>query len=220
MCRFLEWKLVATNGRAEGRSLPMGIVTIGPAFQHERLPPEAGMLLPSADTNLVLLSLLEARPERFAGLAAGLFLSDPFLNVDLAIKRLQAAGVTWIAALPSACQHEPDFRRYLREVDLDLERELRVLKVLEETGLSTISTVASAEDAAVVASVATAVLVLPNTAEFADGFPDLAIRLELEEAAHQTDAPAPLRLGLRSPHEERWVGRLDGAVLRPTPFAA
>ena len=179
------------------------------------------MLLPSADTNIALLSVLEAEPERFAGLAVGLFLSDPFLNVDLAIRRLRAAGVGWVAALPSACQHEPDFRQYLREVDLDLERELRVLKAVSDAGISTIATVSSAPDAAAMGSLPTAMLVLPNIGGFIDGFQSLAARLELERIATREarEPTAPLRLGLRRPEEGTEASGLHGVVLRPEPFS-
>ena len=220
MCRFLRWKTRCANVPAGARPLPAGIVSIGPAFHHELLPLEAAMLLPSVDTNLALLSALEAAPERFAGLAVGLFLSDPFLNIELAIRRLRAAGVTWVAALPSACQHEPEFRQYLREVDLDLERELRVLSALFDAGILTIATVSSAADAAAAGALPTAVLVLPSIGGFVDGFPSLAARRDLERivSCEAREPASPLRLGVRRRDEATEADGLHGVVLRPEQF--
>ena len=215
MCGFLRWQIEPVPDL--GPSLPLGIATIRPALRHELMPPEVGILLPCADTNVVVLSALDAAPERFAGLGIGLFLSDPFLNVDLAMRRLAAAGVAWIAALPSACQHENDFRQYLREVDLDLERERRVLAALSGAGFATIATVSSAADAAAAGGLPTAVLVLPGVSAFVKGFPELAVRLDLERAvaARAPEHGRPLRLGLRRPEETAEAGGLDGLVLRP-----
>ena len=220
MCRFLQWEIRAASRPAGARPLPSGIVSIGPELQHELLPPEVGVLLPSTDTNLAQLSALDAAPERFAGLAIGLFLSDPFLNLEPVIRRLRTAGITWVAALPSACQHEPEFRQYLREVDLDFERELRVLRTLSGAGFATIATVSSAADSAAAGDLPTAMLVLPDLSGFVDGYPGLEARRDLERAVagDLPKLPAPLRLGLRLPEEAGETGGLDGVVLRPAPF--
>ena len=214
MCRFLLWDVDAATGACAAQSLPSGVVTIAPAFEHPALPPEVAILLPGRDTNL---TQLEADPRRFVGRAMGLFLSDPFLNVGLTIRQLRSAGVTWVAALPSACQHEADFRQYLREVDLDLGRELRVLRALSEAGFGTIAAVSSAEDAAAAAEhPPDAVLALPDLGSFVDGWPDLAARAELERAASHGLAPGVALLGLRRRGES--ADRLAAAVLRPRPL--
>lgn len=220
MCRFLLWEIEAGHSRVTEPPLPSAIVSIGPAFHHAALPLEVGMLLPSADTNLALLSAADTGPERIAGLAVGLFLSDPFLNVELAIRRLHASGTRWIAALPSACQHEPEFRQYLREVDVDLDRELRVMTAFSDAGISTIATVSSLADAAEAGSVPSALLLLPHVGGFVDGFPRLSARRDLERTVESEArrAGAPLRIGLRQSHETAETAGLDAMVLRPRRF--
>lgn len=218
MCEFLFWDIIAASAGRGAEALPAGIISIAPPFSHPELPPEAAILLPGGDTNLAMLSMVEAAPEQHEGRAVGLFLSDPFLNVELAIRQLHAAGVVWVAAFPSACQHEGVFRQYLAEVDLELARELRVLDALSEAGLATIASVSSAADASVAASGrATALLILPDLGKIVGGYPDLATRTELEHSVRRELAAGvpPVLLGLRKAEEPVEGSIIDGAVLRP-----
>lgn len=213
--RLLLWEIQAEGRSTAARPLPAGFVSIGPAFEHDAMPPEIGILLPRTDTNSAVLSALEADPKRFHGLGVGLFLADPFLNVDLAIRSLWLAGIGWVAAVPSACQHEPEFRQYLREVDLDLDRELRVLAAFSGAGLRTIATASSATDAAAAGRVAAALLALPHVGFFVDGHPRLAARRQLERSVKDQ---ATICLGLRQRNEAKEAGQIDGHVLSPLPF--
>lgn len=226
---LLAWPVILRATPAPGlKSLPPEIVTAGSSFLHEGLPAEVGILLPNTEGNTGLLAAVGAAPGSFARHAVGLFLADPFLNVEGEIPALQGAGIRCIVNLPSVEQQDVDFVHQLEDVGLDLSREIGRLDRFRQAGFQIIAAVAGAEGAAAVCPLdPLALFVVPRVADFAAGFPSSrqrgAAALEVRRAAESAGWSGPV-LGLggqgEADHESLWPEVFDGLVCRPQAITA
>ena len=222
---LLTWQVVRrASPAARSWPLPPAILTAGPPFSHESLPTEIGLLLPNTAGAGGLVAAVAAAPDRLAGRALGLFLADPFLNVPGEVDGLRAAGVAWVANLPSVEQQDVDFAQQLEDVGLDFAREVDRLGQFRRAGFQVIAAVAGVPAATAVRPLAPqAVVVVPRVADFAAGFPSFRRRgaLAREAKAALGDWAGPL-LGLatadEAAHETLWPDVLDGVLCRPQPL--
>ena len=226
MVERMTWRIVLRSGTAApGDGMPPAVVTLAPQFQHESMPGEVGLLLPTNEGPKRLIDALAADPELCGDAILGLFLAGPFLGAGVDGRRLVRAGVRWIANLPSVAQQDEEFARQLTDVGLDLGRELACLAQFRAQGFKAAAVVADAAGAAGAAAIAPeAMIVLPRVADFAAGFPSLRQRgsaaQEVAEAARAARWSG-LILGLadarEAEHETLWPEPLDGVVCRPAP---
>ncbi|WP_340117824.1 hypothetical protein [Pelagibius sp. 7325] len=212
--------------------MPDSIVTAGPPFRHESMPPEVALLLPNsggASGVIAATARTAAGPADGAGRQAlGLFLADPFLNLAAETGELQRAGISCLANLPSVQQHDPDFAQQLEDVGLDFAREVDRLGQLKAAGFQVIAIVAGPGAAAAVAPLdPLAVVVIPRVADFAAGFPSFRQRGVVAQQVAAALAESEWRgnlLGLASAgegaHETLWPDVLDAVLCRPEPLAA
>lgn len=222
---LLTWQIARrASSLARDWPLPSAILTAGPPFSHESLPAEISLLLPNTAGAGGLVAAVAAAPERLIGRALGLFLADPFLNVQGEVAGLRAVGVAWVANLPSVEQQDVDFAQQLEDVGLDFARELDRLGQLHGAGFQVIAVVAGVPAAAAVRPLdPQAVVVVPRIADFAAGFPSFRRRgaLAREVKAALGDWAGPL-LGLatagEAAHETLWPDVLDGVLCRPQPL--
>lgn len=220
----LFWRIVSgVSPGSDQPRLPASVLTIGPAFDHESMPHEAAILLPTnaGPTRLIEQLINDRVAARDAIL--GLFLAHPFLNVKIQAARLSEAGFTWITNLPSVAQHDEEFSRQLSDVDLGYDRELVYLAQFRAEGFRIAAVVSDDRGAADAAAVQPDVMiVLPRVADFAAGFPSLRQRSSAvqtaAEAAREAGWSGPL-LGLGEAREadnpSLWPARLDGLICRP-----
>jgi hypothetical protein len=222
---LLTWQIVR-RASTSARDWPLSpaILTAGPPFSHESLPAEISLLLPNTPGAGGLVAAVAAAPDRLAGRALGLFLADPFLNLPWEVAGLRAAGVSWVANLPSVEQQDVEFAQQLEDVGLDFAREVDRLGQLRRAGFQVIAVVAGVPAAAAVRLLAPqAVVVVPRIADFAAGFPSFRRRgaLAREVKAALGDWTGPL-LGLatagEAAHETLWPDVLDGVLCRPQPL--
>ena len=226
MADCLSWRIVLRAGGAPPvTAVPGAILTLAPAFDHEGMPGEVGLLLPTNEGPKRLADAVVARPELCVDAMLGLFLAGPFLNVSLEGARLARAGVRWIANLPSVEQQDQEFSQQLADVGLDRGRELACLAQFRAQGFRVATVVADGPGAVAAAAIEPDVLIiLPRVADFAAGFPSLRQRGAAAQAVAEAAAGAgwsgPL-LGLAegsdADHEALWPDRLDGLVCRPRP---
>jgi len=227
MLDLLEWRIVLSASDSERFSgFPRRLLTIAPQFRHEGVPDEVSLLLPTNEgpqrliDTVVEATLLEGED------GLGLFLANPFLNLDRQAERLEKAGIRWIANLPSVEQQDEEFTQQLADVGLDRARELDCLTRLRAAGFRTLAVVSDAAGAVqAVATQTEGLIVIPRIADFAAGFPSSRQRgdaaTEIADAAAAAGWNGPL-LGLGDRHEtdyERlWPDRLTGLLCRPTDF--
>lgn len=226
---LLTWKVVQRRSFAAHKSaLPGGILSAGPPFHHESLPPEVGILLPNTAGASGLIAAVAARREYLAGQALGLFLADPFLNLGAEMTGLEKAGVGCVANLPSVEQQDPEFAQQLGDVGLDFAREVDRLGQLRRQGFQVVAVLAGAAAVAQVAPLdPLAVVVVPRVADYAAGFPSFRQR---GTVAHQVAAALTSSgwqgalLGLatadEAAHETLWPEVLDGVLCRPEAVPA
>lgn len=227
MPEALAWSLVLRSAVAAKRpDVPRSLLTVGPAFRQEAMPDEVAILLPTNDGPRPLIDRLTARPPLPPGNAGiGLFLADPFLDLDQAAERLRAAGYRWVANLPSVVQQDEDFGCQLTDVGLGSAREYAALAQLRNADLriaAVVSDAATAEAALVAAP--EILLVMPRVGDFAAGFPSLRQRGSAAQevlAARQAAGHDALLLGLgqaeEAGRESQWPPVLDGLLCRPQP---
>lgn len=210
MRRFSKWTIRPQTG---GATLPEALLTAPAPLPAEDMAPVVSLLLPSSGGAEDLLAQLD----RGSAPALGLFLADPNLVPARLVRMLERLGVGWVCNLPSVGQHEHEFRRYLSEVDLDHDREMRVLARLRAAGISTIATVSATRDVAGArAGDPSALLVVPPVPDFADAPPDLDRRRGLERAVRDAAKGYPV-IGLRAADEDG--EGLDAALLPPEPVS-
>lgn len=225
---LLMWRVVCRpSAGPRDAALPDAILTAGPPFRHESLPPEVAVLLPNTGGPAGLIAAAAGRPGLCAGRALGLFLADPFLNLGAERAGLRHAGVGCIANLPSVEQQDPEFAQQLEDVGLDFAREVDRLGQLRRGGFQLVVAVGGPAAAAAVAPLhPLAVVVVPRVADYAAGFPSFHRR----GLAAQQVAAALAGGGWRGPllglatageaeHETLWPDVLDGVVCRPEPLA-
>src|SRR5690606_2833743 len=75
---LLRWEIVPARDAAQ---LPRAIVTQGAPFEHDGMPAEVAMLLPSNDGPTALVDRLVEAPGHPADIVAGLFLASVFFNL-------------------------------------------------------------------------------------------------------------------------------------------
>lgn len=225
---LLIWRVVPRASPAAPKAaLPPAVVTAGPRFLHESLPPEVGLLLPNTAGASGLVAALAATPGLLTGRALGLFLADPFLNIPGEVARLRSAGAIAVANLPSVEQQDVEFAQQLEDVGLDFAREVDRLSQLRRAGFQIISAVAGVPAAVAVRPLdPLAVVVVPRIADFAAGFPSFrrrgALAREIAVALTAAGWEGPL-LGLatagEAAHETLWPDVLDGVLCRPEPLS-
>lgn len=225
MSNLLFWSLVLRNAEAGGtQGLPRGIATFAPPFGGDDVPNEVALLLPNRDSLGFTRQALEADPDAAAGLAVGLFLADPFLDLAMEPRRLRKLGVAWIANLPSVEQQDAEFAQQLDDVGLDRSLEFARLAAFREADFGVIAVVADGEGARLaLAADPAALFVIPRVADFAAGFPSFrqrgAMAAEVRRAIDGTSWRGPI-LGLgtadEAGHAGVWPESLDGLILRPT----
>lgn len=224
MIDCLSWRIVLRSGTAPPKTeLPRAILTLSPGFEHESMPGEVGLLLPTNPGPKRLADAVAGDPELCRDAMLGLFLAGPFLNLDLEGTRLARAGVRWIANLPSVEQQDEEFSQQLADVGLDRDRELACLAQFRSQGFRIAAVVADAPGAVAAAAVEPeALIILPRVADFAAGFPSLRQRGAAAQAVADAASAAGwsgLLLGLAegsdADHEALWPERLDGLVCRP-----
>jgi len=226
MLNLVTWRIVLRPGSGwSARAIPDAIVTVGPAFRHPGLAVEVGLLLPNRNCLRRLAAALDAARDLFAGRAVGLFLADPFLNLRTELDRLTAAGITWIANLPSVEQQDEAFTRELADVGLDRGLESQRLVSFRSAGFRTLAVVADqAGTAGAVETGPDGLIVMPRIVDFAAGFPSFrqrgAAAAAVADRARAAGWSGPvLGLGTSSEadHETLWPPPLDGLICRPEP---
>ena len=153
----------------------------------------------------------------------GLFLANPFLNVDRVAKQLWDAGWRWIANLPGVDQQDPEFSKELTDVHLDLARELEMLGRFRRFGFRVASVIAAPESAPAAAALEPdLVIVLPRVADFAAGFPSSRQRGAVATAVVGTlrdlsweGTVLILATEAEAAHPALWPDAADGLLLRP-----
>jgi predicted TIM-barrel enzyme len=233
MPALLSWRLVWRDAGPESAAAarpgerPAQLVSLAPRLRPPGLPLEVAQLLPNQDGCRALLAALrECQPP--AASAAGLFLADPFLQVERAAGALRAAGIVVVANLPSVGQHEADFYQQLADVGLDGARELAALAAFRAQGFASAAVVCDAEAARAAArNDPDLILALPKIAGFAAGFPSLRQRGVLAQAVRATLSEegwsGPLLLladRTEATHQRLWPDCVDGVICRPEPVQA
>ena len=198
-------------------------MTLAPGFNHESMPDEVALLLPSTGGSKRLVEAAVRDPAMHRDSILGVFLANPFLNIALEATRLARVGVNWVTNLPSVTQQDEEFSQQLADVDLDFGRELSCLSAFRDQGFKVAAVVANGADARAAAAIRPeALFVLPRVADFAAGFPSFrqrgAAAQAVIEAARAVDWKGPL-LGLAEPseaeHETLWAGAA-GRIDLPT----
>lgn len=220
----LSWRIVAgSSPAADATRLPGSLLTIPPPFDHEDMPKEVSILLPTNAGPTDLIDRLTDDTGAFDDVVLGLFLANPFLNIKVDGARLVRAGVRWIANLPSVVQQDEEFSRQLADVELGFDRELDYLSGFRGEGFRVAVVVADARSAAAAAAIEPeAMIVLPRIAEFAAGFPSLHQRHSAAQSVAESARAAGWSGALlgfgddrEADNEALWPGRLDGLVCRP-----
>jgi hypothetical protein len=222
---LLFWSLVLRKAEAsDAGRLPRGIATFAPPFGGNDVPNEVALLLPNRDSLGFTRQALETDPGVAAGLAVGLFLANPFLDLAMETKRLRRLGVAWIANLPSVEQQDTEFTQQLDDVGLDRSLEFARLAAFRKADFGTIAVVADGEGARLALDAdPAAFFIMPRVADFAAGFPSFrqrgAMATAVRRALSETTWRGPI-LGLgaadEAGHAGVWPESLDGLILRPT----
>ena len=215
-----HWRIVAPN---HADILPDGFLTVAPAMPGDAVPAEVGLLLPAGNGGGALTDLVSSDPVIAADQGVGLFMANPFLAVDREAARLQAAGVTWVANLPSTHQQDGEFRQQLEDVGLDWAREIECLSRFGALGLKRLAVLCDEAAAAdVLAARPEAVVILPHVGDFAAGFPSMLRRGGSAQAVAQALraegwAGPVLVLGTdaEAASPTLWPHGVDGLLLRP-----
>ena len=217
----LVWEIVLRAG--DGRYFPKSILTAGPGFQHENMPMEVALLLPTNDGPTPLVDLVVADHQPCAEIILGLFLADPFLNLPRECARLGTAGLRWIANLPSVEQQDEEFSRQLTDVGLDRYRELDALAAFRDHGFKLAVVVSDVGAASAALSLSPeAMIIMPRVGDFAAGFPSLRQRRAAAQTISSVLRDADwqgMLLGLGNAdeirHEGQWPENLHGLLCRP-----
>jgi len=214
------WRIAAPDGA--GR-LPSGFLTAAPGLPGHAVPMEVGLLLPAGQGQGSIIDSVSNDPLVAHGMGVGLFMANPFLDVDREAARLRSAGVHWVANLPSTHQQDAEFRQQLEDVGLDWQREVGCLARFGVLGLKRLAVLcdeASCTD--VLAAGPEAIAILPRVADFAAGFPSMLRRGGSAQAVAGTlrakgwDGPV-LVLGseAEAASPTLWPHGVDGLLLRP-----
>lgn len=220
----LIWKIqLRVGSNANKVDLPTSVMTVVPGFQHESMPDEVGILLPTNCGPRLFVTNIEHAQPKLEDTILGLFLADPFFNVSREKKRLEQTGIEWITNLPSIEQQDVDFSSQLPDVGLGREREQNSLKNFRAAGFKIAAVVADGDGARDAISVGPGILiVMPRVIDFAAGFPSRrqrgAAAMEVRKVATEKKWTGHLLcLGDRSEvaHESLWPEAVDGLICRP-----
>lgn len=143
------------------------------------------MLLPTTSGTKSILKQVEQNSSLFDGAAVGLFLPDVFINLSRTVSVLQKAKVNWVCNLPTTGQYDNEFKQYLSEVEMGVQKEIEMLSAFKKLGFKTLAIISSEKDALAFAhSKPDALGVIPQAATFSAGFPSLKLRISLESEVH------------------------------------
>ena len=172
--------------KARSHGLPEGFVTFGPAFSDPQLPIEALLLLPSGNCSRGLLQALRGASD-LRGCGVGLYLGDPFINIDRVASDFAEWSVSWVTNLPSIAQHDEHFRSDLQEVGFSVDNELEVLAQFRKHGFKTLAAISDTNQARTLADYpADAVLALQTTDELQISFPSASKRQAMARSVTET----------------------------------
>lgn len=176
---FLRWSVVTRHpvNPAAGSTLPSAILSLAPAVAVDTLPVAVSLLLPGTPGTRETIDAVSRERQWDSSDALALFLANPFLNLKIDGLRLHDYGLRWIANLPTVDQHDEVFVQQLRDVNLSPQLEVKHLVQLKSCGFSIMATVSTMEATRLAAEIdPDAVLVVPQTDQFVDGFPDMQKR--------------------------------------------
>lgn len=217
MQNLMRWKC----GQAPGEmALPSGFITFGPAFTHDDVPPEALMFLPRTKGSRGLLDQLTQKPDLAAEGGVGLFLVDPFLNLEEMASRLLRCGVSWVCNLPTVAQCEAEFVDQIADVGFTHDAEIAALERLAVSGLNILISLTHADQVARVSTVgARAILVMPTIADMQAGFASRRQRssaaTDVRRAVDEAGLDLPVLCLMSRDELEQGLKFADGALLRP-----
>lgn len=212
------WWQCSAKARALG--LPAGFLTFGPAFTNTDLPIEALTLLPSGDCSRGLIGALADNTAALPGLGVGLYLDDPFLNIERIARQFSDWSIAWVTNLPTIAQHDQQFRDDLRDVNFSVENELQTLLTFRAHGFKTLASVSNERQVASMSDYAPdAILVVQSTKDLQISFPSLSAR---QAQAHRVadalpDSLTDVSVLFQLTSNETARADLAG-VLRPTIF--
>jgi predicted TIM-barrel enzyme len=147
----------------------------------DQLAPEIALLLPTIAGTKSVLDQVEKNPSTFIDVAVGLFLQDVSINFSKTISTLQKANVKWVCNLPTTSQYDNEFKLYLSEVGMGVQKEVEMLSAFKKLGFKTMAIASSEKDAlAFLHSNPDALAILPPVTTFTAGFPSLKLRKKLE----------------------------------------
>jgi predicted TIM-barrel enzyme len=149
-------------------------------------------LLPVADINGALFEALHSGYVIAPPDAAGLFLTDPFLNVDDAARRLMAAGVSAVANYPTVQGFDGPSADALAQVGHSFDQECALLAAFAARGFSLVGYAASASAALALVGLGARAIVRIGT--WAPE-PDALSGPHMGLAPHQHAATGPAREG-------------------------
>ena len=227
MTELLSWSIVLRSDLSDIVSdMPSAVLTISPELQHENLPPEVGLLLPTNMGPRQLIDTVIGKPGLGDGSILGLFLADPLFNFSREKIRLREGGFTWVANLPSVEQQDTDFSQQLADVGLDRKREFDLLARFKSEGFRIAAIVADNVAAAAAIEIrADIMIVMPRVVDFAAGFPSLRQRGKVAQDVFETidiTGWSGLLLGLGDrteiEHESQWPICVHGLLCRPEPM--
>ena len=223
---MLSWKIVlrTDTGKREA-NMPVKVLTISPTFQHDNMPLEVSLLLPTNMGPRHFLKGIYQNPPASSSAILGLFLNDPLLNISTESARLLKSGFQWIANLPSVEQQDFDFTQQLSDVGLDRQREFDLLERLKSEGFK-IAAILS--DSTAVSSVVKInpeiIIVVPRVSDFAAGFPSPRQRSQAAQDVFQATQDlgwSGILLGFGDhseiDHERLWPKCVHGLLCRPVP---
>lgn len=223
---MLSWKIVLReNIRVREANIPEQVLTIAPAFQHDNMPLEVSLLLPTSMGPRHFLKEINQNTSVSDSAILGLFLNDPLLNITTEKSRLLQSGFQWIANLPSVEQQDHEFAQQLSDVGIDRQREFDHLERLKSEGFK-IAVVLS--DSAAVPSVVKInpeiIIVVPRVSDFAAGFASPRQRNQAAQDVFQATqilgwSGILLGYGDHSEidHERLWPNCVHGLLCRPLP---
>ncbi|WP_420415340.1 hypothetical protein [Roseibium sp.] len=212
---YLRWHVAVKE--LSNQLLPRSILTAGTPEAPGSLPVEVSLLLPTRkpETHLPPAGVMED------GDAAGVFLTNPFLNKTILTHQLTARSVSWLSNLPSIIQYDDAFVQQLSDVNLGFANELNTLISLCGTRAKSIVSIGRPEEAVVAAEAGVnALFVLPPVDHFETGFP--SVRMRQEQILKVRKAIPDYQgyvLGLvtdaESVRPRTWPAGIDAGVIRP-----
>lgn len=223
---MLSWKIVLREDiRVREANIPEQVLTIAPAFQHDNMPLEVSLLLPTSMGPRHFLKKINQNSPVSENAILGLFLNDPLLNITTEKSRLRQSGFQWIANLPSVEQQDHEFAQQLSDVGIDRQREFDLLDRLKSEDFK-IAVVVS--DSTAIPSVVKIdpdiIIVIPKVSDFAAGFPSPRQRsqaaLDVFHASQERGwSGILLGFGDHSEidHERLWPNCVHGLLCRPLP---